>query len=352
MRPVFNLLNMKVLVTGGSGFIGSHTVVELQQAGYEVVAIDNFENSSPQVVDNIKKITGKSFDFIKADIRDKQALNDVFVKHPDIKAVIHFAAYKAVGESVEKPLAYYENNVGGTVNLVEAMQKNGVQHLVFSSSCTVYGDVTADALPITESSPVVKANSPYGNTKKICEELLFDVSKSSATKIVALRYFNPIGAHDSALIGELPNGVPNNLIPFVTQTAIGMREKLIVFGNDYPTRDGSCIRDYIHVVDLAKAHVKAIEFLSNNKDQYSVFNIGTGNGNTVLEVVAAFEKVSGKKLNYVVGPRREGDVVQIFASCDKATNVLGWKAERSLDNALETAWKWELHLQSLKTANN
>lgn len=343
---------MKVLVTGGSGFIGSHTVVELQQAGYDVVAIDNFENSSPAVIENIQRITGKSFDFIKADIRDKQALNDVFVKHPDIKAVIHFAAYKAVGESVEKPLAYYENNVGGTVNLVEAMQKNNVQHLVFSSSCTVYGDVTDDALPITENSPVVKANSPYGNTKKICEELLFDVSKSSTTKIVALRYFNPIGAHDSALIGELPNGVPNNLIPFVTQTAIGMREKLTVFGNDYPTRDGSCIRDYIHVVDLAKAHVKAIEFLNNNKDQYSVFNIGTGNGNTVLEVVAAFEKVSGKKLNYVVGQRREGDVVQIFASCDKATNTLGWKAERSLDNALETAWKWELHLQALKGANN
>lgn len=342
---------MKVLVTGGSGFIGSHTVVELQNAGYGVVALDNFENSAPVVVENIQKITGKSFDFIKADIRDKQALNEVFVKHPDIKAVIHFAAYKAVGESVEKPLAYYENNVGGTANLVEAMQKHGVQNLVFSSSCTVYGDVTADALPITEDSPVVKANSPYGNTKKICEEMLFDVSKSSNTKVVALRYFNPIGAHDTALIGELPNGVPNNLIPFVTQTAIGIREKLTVFGNDYPTRDGSCIRDFIHVVDLAKAHVKAIEFLNNNAKPFSVFNIGTGNGNTVLEAITAFEKVSGKKLNYSIGPRREGDVVQIFASCDKAINELGWKAERSLENALETAWKWELHLQELKAAN-
>ncbi len=336
---------MKVLVTGGSGFIGSHTVVELQQAGYDVVAIDNFENSNPSVLQNIEKITGKPFHFIQADIRDKGALKQVFDTHADIKAVIHFAAYKAVGESVEKPLAYYENNIGGTVNLVEAMQQHGVNKLVFSSSCTVYGDVSADALPITESSPVVKANSPYGNTKKICEELLFDTAKSSSTQVVALRYFNPIGAHDTALIGELPNGVPNNLIPFVTQTAIGIREKLTVFGNDYPTRDGSCIRDFIHVVDLAKAHVKAIQFLSNNSSSYSVFNIGTGNGNTVLEVIAAFEKVSGQQLNYQIGPRREGDVVQIFASCDKAINELGWKAERSLENALETAWKWELHLK-------
>lgn len=340
---------MKVLVTGGSGFIGSHTVVELQNAGYDVVALDNFENSSPAVVESIKAITGKDFAFIKADIRDKKALDEVFASHKDIKAVIHFAAYKAVGESVEKPLAYYENNVGGTVNLVQAMQKYNVENLVFSSSCTVYGDVSADALPITESSPVVKANSPYGNTKKICEEMLFDVSRSSSTKIVALRYFNPIGAHDSALIGELPNGVPNNLIPFVTQTAIGIREKLTVFGNDYPTRDGSCIRDFIHVVDLAKAHVKAIEFVTKNNKPYSVFNIGTGNGNTVLEVIKAFEQVSGKKLNYIIGPRREGDVVQIYASCDKAINELGWKAERSLENSLETAWKWEQKLASRPT---
>lgn len=343
---------MKVLVTGGSGFIGSHTVVELQKAGYKVVAIDNFENSTPSVIKNIEKITGQNLDFIQADIRDKHALISVFNQHPDIKAVIHFAAYKAVGESVEKPLAYYENNVGGTVNLVEAMQQHGVQKLVFSSSCTVYGDVSADALPITEASPVVKANSPYGNTKKICEELLFDAAKSSSTQVVALRYFNPIGAHDTALIGELPNGIPNNLIPFVTQTAIGIREKLTVFGNDYPTRDGSCIRDFIHVVDLAKAHVKAIEFLNNTTQNYSVFNIGTGNGNTVLEVITAFEKVSGKKLNYQIGPRREGDVVQIFASCNKAINELGWKAERSLENALETAWKWELHLQQQRNSNH
>ncbi|MCU0421247.1 MAG: UDP-glucose 4-epimerase GalE [Bacteroidia bacterium] len=339
---------MKVLVTGGAGFIGSHTVVELQQAGYDVVAIDNFENSSKEVFQSIQQISGKPFIGIEADIRDKNKLNEVFTAYPDIEAVIHFAAYKAVGESVENPLAYYENNVGGTVNLLEAMRNHSVKHLVFSSSCTVYGDVPAEALPITESSPVVKANSPYGNTKKVCEELLFDVSKSSEVKIVALRYFNPIGAHDSALIGELPNGVPNNLIPFVTQTAIGIREKLTVFGNDYPTRDGSCIRDFIHVVDLAKAHVKAITYLANTKRKFEVFNVGTGNGNTVLEVITAFEKVSGRKLNYQIGGRREGDVVQIFASCDKAEQELGWKAERTLENALETAWKWELHLADVK----
>ncbi|MBW7844677.1 MAG: UDP-glucose 4-epimerase GalE [Bacteroidia bacterium] len=339
---------MKVLVTGGTGFIGSHTVVELQKAGFEVVAMDNFENSAPSVIENIKTITGKNFHFYEADIRNKAALDKIFTDHSDIEAVIHFAAYKSVNESVEKPLAYYENNVGGTVNLVEVMQKHGVKNLVFSSSCTVYGDVSVDALPITEDSPVVKANSPYGNTKKICEELLYDTAKASTTRIVALRYFNPIGAHDSALIGELPNGVPNNLIPFVTQTAIGIREKLTVFGNDYPTRDGSCIRDFIHVVDLAKAHVKAIEYFDKSADSYSVFNIGTGTGNTVLEAIHAFEKVSSTKLNYQIGDRRPGDVVQIYASCDKAINVLGWQAERTLENSLETAWKWELHLKQLR----
>lgn len=335
---------MKVLVTGGTGFIGSHTIVELQEAGYDVIAIDNFENSAEQVIQKIRTITGKDFVFIKSDIRDKNALETIFTAHPDIQAVIHFAAYKAVGESVQKPLAYYENNVGGTLNLIQTMQKNGVSNLVFSSSCTVYGDVKANDLPITENSPVVKANSPYGNTKKICEEVLQDVAKTGITKIISLRYFNPIGAHDSALIGELPNGTPNNLIPFITQTAIGKRSSLTVFGNDYPTRDGSCIRDYIHVVDLAKAHVKAIDYLNTTSNPYSVFNIGTGNGNTVLEVIKAFEKVSGQKLAYTIGPRREGDVVQIFASCDKAINELNWQAERTLENALETAWKWELKL--------
>lgn len=338
---------MKVLVTGGIGFIGSHTIVELQQAGHEVVVLDNLENSDKQVIRNIETITGKPFHFIQADIRHKEALNSVFSTHTNIEAVIHFAAYKAVGESVQKPLAYYENNIGGTINLVEAMQQHGVDRLVFSSSCTVYGDVASHELPITESSPVVKATSPYGNTKKICEEILQDVAKVSPTKIVSLRYFNPIGAHDSALIGELPNGVPNNLVPLITQTGIGKRPSLTVYGNDYPTRDGSCIRDYIHVVDLAKAHVKAIDFLKTTASNYSVFNIGTGNGNTVLEVVKAFEKVSGKPLSYTIGPRREGDMVQIFANCDKATKELNWAAERTLENALETAWKWENHLQTM-----
>jgi UDP-glucose 4-epimerase len=339
---------MKVLVTGGTGFIGSHTVVELLQAGYDVVVLDNLENSHASVVQHIETITGKKFSFIQGDIRHQSTLESLFNTHPDISAVIHFAAYKAVGESVQKPLAYYENNVGGTANLLKVMQQKGVERLVFSSSCTVYGDVPAAALPITEESPVVKANSPYGNTKKICEEMLQDVSKSATTKIVSLRYFNPIGAHDSALIGELPNGVPNNLVPFITQTAIGKRKSLTIFGNDYPTRDGSCIRDYIHVVDLAKAHVKAIHYLNTYSYPYSVFNIGTGQGNTVLEVVKTFEKVSGRPLNYNFGPRREGDVVQIFANCDKAIKELNWKAERSLENALETAWKWE---QQLETKN-
>jgi UDP-glucose 4-epimerase len=345
---------MKILVTGGTGFIGSHTVVELQLAGYDVVAIDNFENSQPDVVHNIKQITGKSFAFIEADIRDKNALNSVFSAHPDITAVIHFAAYKAVGESVQQPLKYYENNVGGTVNLLEAMKINNVHQLVFSSSCTVYGDVAADQLPITEDSPVVKANSPYGNTKKICEELLLDACTAMpGLQVVSLRYFNPIGAHDSALIGELPIGVPNNLVPFITQTAIGKREKLTIFGNDYPTKDGTCVRDYIHVVDLAIAHVKAISYLADKRanSNFSVFNIGTGNGNSVLEVVQTFEQVSGQKLNYTIGPRRAGDVVQIYASCDKAEKELGWKTERSLANALTTAWEWETRLNVLRNAD-
>ncbi len=343
MRPAINL-HMKVLVTGGTGFIGSHTVVELLQAGHDVVVIDNLENSDRDVVNQIEKITKKSPVFIDADIRDKKALHQLFTNHPGIDAVIHFAAYKAVGESVEKPLAYYENNVGGTASLLNAMIEHKIQNLVFSSSCTVYGDVSANQLPITESSPVVKANSPYGNTKKICEEMLQDVAQTKSLNIVSLRYFNPIGAHDSALIGELPKGIPNNLIPFITQTAIGKRKQLTVFGNDYPTPDGSCIRDYIHVVDLALAHIKAIEYLMQTKTSYDVFNIGTGTGQSVLEVIAAFETVSGINLNYTIGPRRAGDVVQIYASCDKATHILGWKAERSLQNALETAWKWEQQL--------
>jgi UDP-glucose 4-epimerase len=334
---------MKILVTGGTGYIGSHTVVELHNAGHEVVAIDNFDNSYPDVLDNIEKITGKKVVFQKVDIRDKKALTDFMVSQKGIDAVIHFAAFKAVGESVQNPLKYYENNVGGTVNLLYAMEAAGISQIAFSSSCTVYGEANP---PVDENTAKPEAQSPYGNTKQICEEVLFDYTKASNLKVVSLRYFNPVGAHDSALIGELPIGVPNNLVPFITQTAIGKREVLTVFGNDYPTIDGTCIRDYIHVVDLAKAHVKAIEFLEQKKytEAYSVFNLGTGKGNSVLEVIQSFEKVSGEKVNYKIGPRRGGDVIQIYANCDKATNVLGWKTERDLDNCMQTAWAWEKHL--------
>lgn len=329
---------MKVLVTGGSGYIGSHTIVELQQAGYDVVAIDNFDNSTPAVLTQIEKITGKPFAFKELDIRNKAALTDFLIQHADIDAVIHFAAFKAVGESVAFPLKYYENNVGGTANLLFAMQEAGIKNIVFSSSCTVYGEANP---PVNEDAPIPVAQSPYGNTKQICEEMLRDQSITGALKVVSLRYFNPVGAHDSALIGELPNGVPNNLVPFITQTAIGKRQSLTVFGNDYPTPDGTCIRDYIHVVDLAKAHVKAIEYVAKQHDNFEVFNLGTGMGNSVLEVIQTFERVSGVKLNYVIGPRRAGDVVQVYAGCDKASNVLGWRTERNLENCMLTAWNWE-----------
>ena len=336
---------MKVLITGGTGYIGSHTVVEFQQAGYEVIVIDNLENSEPDVIDHIEKITGQRPHFEIADLRDKQALVSVFEMYPDIKHVVHFAAYKAVGESVMHPLKYYENNIVGTINLLEILQQRHINNFVFSSSCTVYGET--DQLPVTEDTPVVKAISPYGNTKKICEEILMDQCKASPLRVVSLRYFNPVGAHDSGLIGDRD---PNNLAPFITQTAIGKRKQLIIFGDDYPTADGTCIRDYIHVVDLAKAHVKAIQYLQNknHNGEFSVFNIGTGKGNSVLEVIHAFEKVSGLKLNYRIGERRPGDVVQIYASCDKAKKILSWKAERNLENCMDTAWKWEMHLRDLK----
>ena len=340
---------MKILVTGGTGYIGSHTVVELQMAGYDVVAIDNFDNSHPSVLQNIEKITCKKVIFEKLDIRDKQALKSFVSKHKDIDAVIHFAASKAVGESVEKPLKYYENNVGGTVNLLEAMQENGIENIVFSSSCTVYGEANP---PVNEDAPITLAQSPYGNTKQICEEVLFDQTKASNLKTVSLRYFNPVGAHDSALIGELPLGVPNNLVPFITQTAIGKREVLTVFGNDYNTPDGTCIRDFIHVVDLAKAHIKAVEYLSNKKynSTFSVFNLGTGKGSSVLEVIHTFEKVTQVKLNYKIGPRRGGDITQIYAGCDKAEKELGWKTERDLENCMKTAWDWEKNLEHINVS--
>jgi UDP-glucose 4-epimerase len=328
---------MKILVTGGTGYIGSHTVVELQNAGYEVVVIDNFDNSHPSVLQNIEKITGKKVLFEKIDIRDKKSIKEYVSRNKDINAVIHFAASKAVGESVEKPIKYYENNVGGTLNLLEAMQENGIENIVFSSSCTVYGEATP---PVNEDAPIMIAQSPYGNTKQICEEILLDQTNASNLKTVSLRYFNPVGAHDSALIGELPLGIPNNLVPYITQTAIGKREILTVFGNDYNTPDGTCIRDFIHVVDLAKAHIKAVEYLSNKKytSAFSVFNLGTGKGSSVLEVIQTFERVTQVKLNYKIGPRRGGDITQIYAGCEKAKKELGWKTERNLENCMKTAW--------------
>ncbi len=342
---------MKILVTGGTGYIGSHTVVELLNANYEVVAIDNFDNSYPSVVENIEKITGKKLLFENIDIRDKQLLKNFISKHKDIDAVIHFAASKAVGESVQNPLKYYENNVGGTVNLLEAMQENDIKNIVFSSSCTVYGEANP---PVNEDAPIMHAQSPYGNTKQICEEVLYDQTKASNLKVVSLRYFNPIGAHDSALIGELPLGVPNNLVPFITQTAIGKRDTLTVFGIDYATPDGTCIRDFIHVVDLAKAHIKAVEYLSNKKykNSFSVFNLGTGKGSSVLEVIQTFERVSQVKLNYKIGKRREGDITQIYAGGQKAEIELGWKTERDLENCMATAWAWEKQLANNNANTN
>lgn len=334
----------KILVTGGTGFIGSHTVVELQNAGYEVVIIDNLSNSNEDVLNGIEKITGKRPAFYKGDVCIWDDLNTVFSEHKDISAVIHFAAYKAVGESVEKPLMYYRNNVGGLVNLLESMAAHSIHKIVFSSSCTVYGE--PQNLPVTEISPVVKAMSPYGNTKMICEDVLNDTSKTSNLQVISLRYFNPIGAHDSSLIGELPLGVPNNLVPFITQTAIGKRNELTVFGEDYNTRDGSCVRDYIHVVDLAVAHVKSVQRLLDNKtfSPVETYNVGTGNGFTVLEVIKAFEEVTGLTLNYKIGPRRPGDVEAVWADTSKANQVLGFRTERDLNNMLKTAWDWELAL--------
>lgn len=336
---------MKILVTGGTGYIGSHTIVELLKAGFDVCTIDNFDNSYPSVLDNLNKITGTKIEFDEVDIRDKAALKKYFQSKSGIDAVIHFAAHKAVGESVALPLKYYENNVGGTINLLEAMQEAGINNIVFSSSCTVYGEANP---PVDEYTAIPQATSPYGNTKQICEEVLMDQTKASGLKVVSLRYFNPVGAHESALIGELPIGVPNNLVPFITQTAIGKRAFLTVFGNDYPTPDGTCIRDYIHVVDLAVAHVAAINYLLDKKynDAFSVFNLGTGNGNSVLEVIQTFEAVTGEKLAYKIGPRRAGDVIQIYASCDKALNELGWKTEKSLEECMSSSWKWEQHLQT------
>ncbi len=337
-----------ILVTGGTGFIGSHTVVELQQAGHEVLIIDDLSNSRVEVLDAIEKITRKRPLFEKVDITDREALAAVFSKYQGrMEGVIHFAAKKAVGESVEFPLMYYRINVGGTVNLLECMAAQNIHNIVFSSSCTVYGQ--PDVIPVDETAPRKQAESPYGNTKSICEDVLRDTSATSPLKVVALRYFNPIGAHASALIGELPLGTPNNLVPYITQTGIGKREQLTVHGNDYPTTDGTCIRDYIHVVDLAKAHIKALDRLLNNgqKSAYEVFNIGTGSGSSVLEVIETFEKVSGRQLNYRIGPRRSGDITQVYADTSFSNRELGWKSELNLEDALRSAWAWEQHCQTL-----
>ena len=337
---------MKIVVTGGLGFIGSHTVVELQNEGFEVVAIDNLSNSSENVVDGIEKITGRRPVFENIDLRDKAAVQTFFKKHHDVVGVIHFAASKAVGESVENPLLYYENNINSLVYILQELTNLPQANFIFSSSCTVYGQ--AEKMPINEDAPVQPAISPYGNTKQIGEEIISDVANVTNLNAVLLRYFNPVGAHSSAEIGELPLGVPQNLVPFITQTALGLRKELSVFGDDYPTPDGTCIRDYIHVVDLAKAHVIALQRLleKNNLEKVETFNLGTGTGSSVLEVIQAFEKVSGQKLPYKIVPRRSGDVITAYASTNKANEVLGWKALLSLDDALASAWKWEQKVRS------
>ena len=337
---------MKILVTGGLGFIGSHTAVELQNEGYEVVIIDDLSNASENVVSGIEAITGIKPIFEKLDLRDKLAVSRFFEKHSDISGVIHFAASKAVGESVEKPLLYYENNIGSLVYLLQQLQDKKEANFIFSSSCTVYGQ--AEKMPITEDAPIQPALSPYGNTKQIGEEIITDTAKSSNLRAILLRYFNPIGAHESAEIGELPIGVPQNLVPFITQTAMGLRNELSVYGDDYPTSDGTCVRDYIHVVDLAKAHVVALQRLikNENAEKVEIFNLGTGKGSSVLEVIQAFEKVSGKKLPYKIVGRRPGDVVEAYAGTDKANQILGWKAETSLEDSLASAWKWEQRVRA------
>lgn len=339
---------MKILVTGGLGYIGSHTVVALSEAGYEVVIVDNLSNTRMEVLDGIESIIGRRPAFYELDLRNELQVVELFDKEPSIEGVIHFAASKAVGESVENPLLYYENNLSAFIYLLKQLAVKPKSHLIFSSSCTVYGQ--ADVMPITEKAPIKVAESPYGNTKQIGEEILQDTVKvSSGLSAIALRYFNPIGAHSSAKIGELPLGVPQNLVPFITQTAAGLRKELAVFGDDYPTPDGTCIRDYIHVVDLAEAHVAALTRLVKGESisDYEVFNLGTGKGSSVLEVIESFEKVSGSKLPYRIAGRREGDVIQAFADTEKANSVLGWKSKYSLDDALASAWAWERKLRNL-----
>lgn len=345
-------MSKKILVTGGTGYIGSHTVVELQESGYEVVVVDNLSNSSLDVLDSLEKITGIKPKFEKFDLADWKKTDDFFQRNPGIDAIIHFAASKAVGESVEKPLLYYRNNLVSVMNLLECQKKYDVRHMVFSSSCTVYGQ--PDKLPVTEDTPRKDAESPYGNTKRVSEDILKDtIAANPELRGIALRYFNPVGAHPSALIGELPLGIPQNLVPFITQTAAGIREELKVFGDDYSTPDGSAIRDYINVVDLAKAHVVAIERLlhGKNKKNYEVFNLGTGTGVSVLEMVKGFENATGVKLNYKIVGRRAGDIEKIWADTTLANEELGWKAEKGLDETLKSAWEWEKKIRGIKQVN-
>ena len=329
----------RILVTGGTGYIGSHTTVELQKAGYDVVIVDNLSNSNIEVLDGIEKITGERPAFVEADCTDMESMKKLFADYPGIKGIINFAASKAVGESVEKPILYYRNNLNTLLNLLDLMGPNGVKGIVFSSSCTVYGE--PDVNPVTEQSPIKKATSPYGNTKQISEEIITDVINSGAPfKSVILRYFNPVGAHPSAEIGELPNGVPQNLIPFVTQTAMGIRKELSVFGNDYDTPDGSCIRDFINVVDLAKAHVIAIQRMLEDKsqDKIEIFNLGTGIGLSVLELIESFERATGVKVPHKIVGRRTGDIEKVWANPEHANKVLGWKAETPIDDTMRSAW--------------
>lgn len=333
----------KILVTGGLGFIGSHTVVELINAGYEPVIVDDLSNSDPKILDQLSKIVGYKPAFHKIDLCDEQAVKDLAETEADVTGIIHFAAFKAVGESVKKPMKYYRNNFYSLINLLEVYNGKPI-NFVFSSSCTVYGQ--PDELPVTENAPVKPAESPYGNTKQIAEEILKDmIASGSDYKVISLRYFNPVGAHDSALIGELPKGVPQNLVPFITQTAMGIREKITVFGNDYDTPDGSCVRDYIHVVDLAKAHVAALRLMEKaDFSGYDMFNIGTGQGSTVLEVIHAFERVTGVKVNYEIGPRRGGDVEKVWGDVTKSAKKLGWKTELGVETMMSSAWEWEKYI--------
>lgn len=342
-------MKKKVIVTGGTGYIGSHTAVELTAAGYDVVLIDNLSNSDAEVAGMIGQISGIKPTLAVFDLCDSSRIYDFFEREKNIDAIIHFAAYKAVGESVNKPLEYYRNNLLSLLNLLKAMQSRNIGSLVFSSSCTVYGE--PDALPVSEEAPVLPATSPYGNTKQIGEEIIRDtIASSKNINAISLRYFNPIGAHSSSIIGELPRGVPENLVPYITQTAIGLREELKVFGNDYNTPDGSCIRDYLHVTDLAKAHVIAVDRLLNrkNKSGFEVFNLGTGKGVSVLEAINSFEKVTGVKLKYKITGRRKGDIEKIWADPTLANNELGWKAEITLDEAMESAWRWEKKIRAKK----